>query len=191
MLSSMLLLFYLALAVLCVTIRGLRLPSPPRAFGALVLTVSLQCGALQAACAVSGGGKDYATKDLKGQSFVGVDARGKDFTQVDAKGVQFNDAKLQGARFYRAFLESASFDGADLSGASLEDAGLSKATFKNAILANSYLGSGFELVSTIEGADFTDALMPTKVSSLLCLRQDISTANPKTGVITSESLLCP
>ena len=37
--------------------------------------------------AVSGGGKDYANADLRGQEFTGQDLQKKDFTQCDATGV--------------------------------------------------------------------------------------------------------
>lgn len=144
------------------------------------------------ALAVSGGGKDYATKDLKGDiSFSGADNKGKDFTQVDAKGVNFANAQLQGSRFYRGFLESANFNSADLTSASLEDAGLEKADFTNAILVSSYLSSSFEQVASIKGADFSDALLPEKTIKVLCARTDAAGVNSKTGVETRDSLMCP
>lgn len=142
--------------------------------------------------AVSGGGKDFATKDLKGDlSFKGADNRGKDFTQVDGKGVSFEKAQLAGSRFYRAQLEGASFVGADLTGASLEDAGLEKAVFTDAVLKSSYLSSSFELVGSIANADFSEALIPEKTNKLLCARTDAAGTNPVTGADTRDSLMCP
>lgn len=142
--------------------------------------------------AVSGGGKDYATKDLKGDvSFKGADNRGKDFTQVDGKGVSFEKAQLAGSRFYRAQLEGANFMSADLTGASLEDAGLEKAVFTDAVLKSSYLSSSFELVGSIANADFSEALIPEKTNRLLCARTDAAGTNPITGADTRDSLMCP
>ena len=73
------------------------------------------------AFAVSGGGLDYATKNLKEDDFTGRNEKGKDFTQCDAAGVKFRTANLDGTRFYRAKLSNADFTGASLQSASLED----------------------------------------------------------------------
>ena len=59
--------------------------------------------------AVSGGGKDFATKDLKDTDFTGKSEVGKDFTQCDAAGVSFKNAVLSGSRFYRSNLKEADF----------------------------------------------------------------------------------
>ena len=71
--------------------------------------------------AVSGGGLDYATKNLKEDDFSGRNEKGKDFTQCDAAGVKFRKANLDGTRFYRAKLSNADFTEASLQSASLED----------------------------------------------------------------------
>eukprot|EP00600_Ochromonadales_sp_CCMP1393_P009505 CAMPEP_0174973154 /NCGR_PEP_ID=MMETSP0004_2-20121128/11060_1 /TAXON_ID=420556 /ORGANISM="Ochromonas sp., Strain CCMP1393" /LENGTH=206 /DNA_ID=CAMNT_0016223523 /DNA_START=49 /DNA_END=669 /DNA_ORIENTATION=- len=140
--------------------------------------------------AVSGGGKDYATADLRATSFSGKSEVGKDFTQVVATGTKFEKANLRGTRFYRADLREADFSGADLSGASLEDAQLEDAILTDAILEGSYLSSTIKDVKSVKGADFSDALMPDITKDVLCKRSDLGTANAKTGVVTSESLLC-
>ncbi|KAJ1426716.1 hypothetical protein B484DRAFT_450579 [Ochromonadaceae sp. CCMP2298] len=140
--------------------------------------------------AVSGGGKDFATKDVRGESFAGQNQAGKDFTQIVGTGTKFTNANLRGARFYRADLKEADFSGTDLSAASLEDAGLVDADLSNAILEGAYLSSTITDAKSIKGADFTDALMPEITKTILCKRTDLGTANPKTGVITSESLMC-
>ena len=103
--------------------------------------------------AVSGGGKDYATKDIRGADFTSQNLSGKDFTQcgkivsdlfiirresydlsIDATSAKFSNAILSGSRFYRANLKDADFSGSQLYGASLEDTLLLGANFKNAIL---------------------------------------------------------
>ena len=61
------------------------------------------------ASAVSGGGKDFATKDLRETDFTGKSEVGKDFTQCDAAGVSFKNAVLSGSKFFRSNLHEADF----------------------------------------------------------------------------------
>ena len=158
------------------------------AFGLSILNVNVE-----SSLAVSGGGKDFANKDLRdgevkleGGKFVG-----KDFTQVLANDVSFKGANLQGVRFYKANLNKADFSGANLATASLEDAGLEGTIFDDANLAGAYISSSFEQVGSIKNADFTDALIPSKTQANLCSRPDVGGTNTKSGVSTSESLMCP
>jgi len=53
-----------------------------------------------------------------------------------------------------------------------------------------YFSASINDAKSIRGADFTDSLMTDKTKQLLCQRTDLSTTNTKTGVVTSESLLC-
>ena len=73
---------------------------------ALVIT---PCYSFSETLAVSGGGKDFATKDLKDSDFTGKSEIGKDFTQCDAAGVSFKNAVLSGSRFYRSNLKETDF----------------------------------------------------------------------------------
>ena len=168
-----------------------------RALGGVVVVFGLSAGIsgvdIEPVLAVSGGGKDYANKDLRdgelkleGGKFVG-----KDFTQVLANDVSFKGANLQGARFYKALLNKADFTGADLGTASLEDAGLEGTIFTDANLAGAYISSSFEAVASIKNADFSDALIPSKTQANLCSRPDVGGTNAKSGVTTAESLMCP
>lgn len=140
--------------------------------------------------AVSGGGYDYATKDLKGESFVGKVLKEKDFTQCDASGVSFKGAELRGSRFYRAKLFDTDFTGADLSGVSLEDTGLTGAIFTDAVLEGAYLSATIGDAKSILNTDFTDAQLPDFAKKTLCTRPDAGGKNPKTGVSTKDSLFC-
>jgi len=140
--------------------------------------------------AVSGGGKDYATKDIRSEVFENKVLTGKDFTQCDGTGTNFRGAILKGSRFYRANLKGADFSSADLSAASLEDTLLLDADFTDAVLEGAYFSASINDAKSIRGADFTDSLMTDKTKQLLCQRTDLSTTNTKTGVLTSESLLC-
>eukprot|EP01031_Cornospumella_fuschlensis_P033715 gene33715-40790_t len=141
--------------------------------------------------AVSGGGKDYATKDIRGQNFDNQNLINKDFTQCDATGASFKGAKLKGSRFYRANLKEADFSNADLSGVSLEDTDLENTVFSNSVLTGAYFSASINQAKSIAGADFTDALMPEFATSTLCKRLDIQSKNPATGISTADSLMCP
>jgi uncharacterized protein YjbI with pentapeptide repeats len=142
--------------------------------------------------AVSGGGKDYANKDLRDGDLKleGATYVGKDFTQVLANEVSFKGAKMPGCRFYKSNLNNADFTNADLNTASLEDAGLEGTIFDNTNLSGAYISSSFEMVGSIKGADFTDALMPKKTQANLCSRADIDGTNSVTGANTRDSLMC-
>lgn len=84
-----------------------------------------------------------------------------------------------------------SFNGADLSGASLEEAGLDGVDLTDALLVNSYLTATILDAAKIQGADFSDAVLPTKAQTSLCTRVDATGINSKTGVPTRDSLMCP
>jgi uncharacterized protein YjbI with pentapeptide repeats len=71
--------------------------------------VIVPCYSSSEVLAVSGGGKDFATKDLKDVDFTGKSEIGKDFTQCDAAGVSFKNAVLSGSRFYRSNLKETDF----------------------------------------------------------------------------------
>mmetsp|Transcript_21301 Transcript_21301/g.29304 ORF Transcript_21301/g.29304 Transcript_21301/m.29304 type:complete len:208 (+) Transcript_21301:8-631(+) len=145
------------------------------------------------ALAVSGGGKDYATKDIRNEDFSGQNLMGKDFTQCDASNAIFRNAKLSGSRFYRANLKEADFTKADLQSASLEDTSLADVLFTDANLSGAYFSASIEEAKSLKGADFTDALMPDFTKRKLCARADVkdeSSVNPVTGISTAESLMC-
>eukprot|EP01039_Chlorochromonas_danica_P008854 gene8854-9763_t len=158
---------------------------------AFLTTTTVQLPFIEPVYAVSGGGKDFATKDIRGQSFEKQSLSRKDFTQCNAVGTIFKSADLKGARFYRANLNEADFTYADLSTASLEDTSLVDADFSNAILNGAYLSGSIQDAKSINGADFTDALMPDFATNALCKRMDIGGKNPVTGVVTADSLMCP
>lgn len=104
----------------------------------------------------------------------------QNFTGANLEGVTLFgsiavDAKFVGANLRGADLESVDLEGADLSGAVLEGALLSNAQWR--------------LVKSIEGVDFTDALIRKDVATGLC--KIAKGTNPTTGVDTRESLNCP
>ena len=99
-------------------------------------------------------------------------------------------ANPQGASLFGSFAQGASFVGARLDNADLESVDFDGADLTNAVLAgaqmtNAQLGA----VKSIEGADFTDAILRRDAQKALC--SVARGTNPATGVDTRESLLCP
>ena len=76
-----------------------------------------------------------------------------------------------------------------MTGASLEEAGLDGVEFDNAVLVSSYLTRTIMDAKSIAGADFSDAVMPTKTQVALCGRDDATGKNPATQVETRASRL--
>ncbi len=141
--------------------------------------------------AVSGGGVDYATANLRSFNFDKQQLINKDFTQADAVGATFRESNLKGSRFYRANLKNVDFSSANLNGVSLEDTDLSDALFKDTVLTNSYLSGSIVDAKVLTNVDFSDSIInPPQTVARLCARSDVAGTNPITGVDTRESLLC-
>lgn len=184
------------------------------------LTAALAFSTLVApALAISGGGLDYSGTDISGQDFSNGNYKGKDFSQgrrrsidafkglkplvsnlsssssflylVIAKATTFSGSNLQGCRFFKAYLVRTDFTGADLRGVTLEDTSMDEAVLKDTVAAGAYFSASINDVATLENADFSDALIPTKTLDLLCQRPDAKGTNPTTSVDTRESLMCP
>jgi hypothetical protein len=146
-------------------------------------------GSVDSAHAVSGGGgmgTSLAFKDFSGQ-----DMTGKNFNKADMRGVDLTNANLEGDQMFGAICADAKFNGAnmryvDLESADLEGADLSDTILEGAMLTNTQ----FKKLVSIEGADFTDALIRRDVQKGLCQLPSAKGTNSKTGVSTRESLNC-
>ena len=68
---------------------------------------------------------------------------------------------------------------------------LTGAIFENANLQGAYFSGSVADVGSLKGADMTDVQMPGFALKKLCERTDISSANPKTGMVTKDTLFCP
>ncbi len=122
--------------------------------------------------------KDMHDQDLSGFEFVKFDLRGIDFRDSDLTGAVFNNSQLNGANFHGAILKDALAYASDF-----QDSDLSDANFTNSLL----MESNFENAS-IDGADFTDAVLSRIQQKQLC---NIATGtNSMTGISTSYSLGC-
>lgn len=156
---------------------------------AALLTVVPPCwDGVKPALAVSGGGgmsTSMAFKDFSGQ-----DLRKSKYTKADLRGADFSGANLEGVPMFGAICVDTKFVGANLRGADLESADLEGADLSNAVLEGAMLtNTQFRLIKSIEGADFTDALIRKDIMMGLC--KIASGTNPTTGVETRESLNCP
>lgn len=192
---NLLLLFFAAIAIAsaCSVVQKIAPNSSwlRRSFATIAVASSLLPSLPAPSFAVSGGGLDFATKNIRGEVFDKQALTSKDFTQCDATQASFKGTNLKGSRFYRAKLAEADFTNADLSSASLEDSDLTKANLKNAVLAGAYLSNSILDVGDITNVDFTDASFTSeKLRKQLCLRSDATGANTITNVDTRDSLIC-
>ena len=149
--------------------------------------LSLLLSAAPSAEAVSGGGgsgNSLAFKDLSNQ-----DLRKSKYVKADLRGVNFSGSNLEGVTFFGAICVDAKFVGANLRGADLESADLEGVDMTNAVLEGALLSNAqFKYIKTIEGADFTDALIRKDIAQSLC--KLARGTNATTGVETAESLNC-
>lgn len=73
----------------------------------------------------------------------------------------------------------------------MEEAGLEGVNFDGAILQSAYLTRTIADAASIQGADFSEAVMPGSTLKALCARKDATGENPTTRVPTRDSLMCP
>ena len=166
-------------------------PVPRRAVLGGVSSASLAVLApVDAARAISGGGKDYAEADIKGADFSGQNLNSKDFSGADGVDAKFAGAKLRGARFFKADMERADFSGADLTSASMENCNLAGANLKGAVAEGAAFTKTLTEAESIRDLDFTDAVIQPYVQKELCGRPDAVGTNPATGADTRDSLFC-
>ena len=116
---------------------------------------------------------------------------GKEFRGIRGEGANFEGAKLGSTSFYKADLTKANFASADMTGASLEEAGLDGANLDGAVLSSAYLTKTVADAASIQGADFSEAVLPSYTQKQLCSRADAKGTNPATGIDTRDSLMCP
>ncbi len=121
---------------------------------------------------------DMHGRNLQQQEFLKADLEGFDFSGSDLRGAVFNNTNLQKANLRGADLEdvvayASRFEGSDL---------------RDAVLRNGMLMQSHFREASIEGADFSDAVLDLPERKALCARA--TGTNSRTGIATRDSLEC-
>ncbi|CDP09913.1 unnamed protein product [Coffea canephora] len=135
-----------------------------------------------------GSAAQFGSADLKKAVHVNENFRRANFTAADMRESNFSGSTFNGAYLEKAVAYKANFTGADLSDTLMDRMVLNEANFTNAILARSVLTRSDLGGATIEGADFSDAVIDLPQKQALC--KYASGTNPITGISTRKSLGC-
>ncbi|QNI56109.1 pentapeptide repeats family protein [Synechococcus sp. BIOS-E4-1] len=138
-------------------------------------------------------GSDQATEAFKEKyPFYERDEDGKpitkEFVKYDLSNYDLSGLDLRGALFSVATLKRADLEGANLEGSiayatHFEEANLTNVNFRDSVLTKSFF-----MATTIDGADFSGAIIDDPQREAMCSRA--SGVNPVTGVETYDSLDC-
>jgi len=112
------------------------------------------------------------------KEFVKYDLSNYDLTGLDLRGALFSVATLK-----RADLEGANLEGSIAYATHFEEANLTNVNFRDAVLTKSFF-----MATTIDGADFSGAIIDAPQREAMCSRA--AGTNPVTGVETYDSLDC-
>jgi len=131
--------------------------------------------------------------NLSNNDFSNQDLRGVAFQQSVVADCNFKNSNLVGSSFFDATLDGSDFENVDMTQTNLEMAQLNRANFKNAVVADVYVSGAtlFEGIGSIENSDWSDTFLRKDQQKLLCSLTSAKGTNPKTGVDTRESLMCP
>ena len=138
-------------------------------------------------------GSDQATEAFKEKfPFYERDEDGKpitkEFVKYDLANYDLSGLDLRGALFSVATLKRADLEGANLEGSiayatHFEEANLTNVNFRDAVLTKSFF-----MATTIDGADFSGAIIDAPQREEMCSRA--TGVNPDSGVETYDSLDC-
>merc|ERR1719152_259054 len=142
--------------------------------------------------ALSGGGKSLGiAKPLDGEDLSNRDLTSIAFTKGSARETNFSGSNLRGTSLFGVEAIGAKFVGADLSGATLELGNFESADFTDAVLEGAFVQAAAFKGAKLTNSDWTDVLLRKDQLTALCSNKTATGVNPKTGVVTRESLNCP
>eukprot|EP00741_Cyanophora_paradoxa_P018182 tig00021038_g17555.t1 len=113
------------------------------------------------------------------------------FDKCDASGANFSHTDMSNATVSYASFIDANFEGTNLTNILGDRSKWEGANLKNAVFANALMtGVDFAEVASIEGADFTGAMLDQYQYQVLCDLPSAKGVNPTTGEETRASLGC-
>ena len=123
----------------------------------------------------------------------GIDLHGEDLSKSSIAGAVVRNANLSDVDLHGTVLTLSDLKGSNLQGIDLSDTLSDRVNFqrtdlRNAVLTNMIASGSSFAGASIEGADFTYAVLDSDDQRNLC--KVASGINPTTGIATKESLEC-